>query len=456
MINETEFGNPNRHGGTEFNPAEYAYDLLAEQALLKIALHGDPMALQLCGTLTGAWWSHKHELLASVLSGMHLNGIRVDVVSVFGQVTARGLVTKLDGNYLHSVYSGPGEHDGVAWYGDRLRELLGRRRLKNAAVRMGQRLDAGWERGDDLDVRTAVVEMRAACDEAEATSAPSSATGPQSMAEFLDGPDQFDWIVPGLLERGERFFLTGAEGSGKTVLASQLAMCMAGSVHPFSGAVLAGGDRGIRVTVVDCENSAVQSRRRFRRIIGQVDRIRTDQGLERADWKSAVSIDIRPEGINLLRTPDVSWLENVIAVTAPDLLVLGPLYKIFEADPSDEPAAREVTAVLDGLRVRHGFALLTEAHPGKGLNGGGDRRMEPIGSSLWQRWPENGFGIRRAKGATERRAELMDVVSWRGTREERQWPEQLRHGAVLPWEPAPSGHGGDDEALMNARMERYR
>jgi hypothetical protein len=258
------------------------------------------------------------------------------------------------------------------------------------------------------------------------------------------------------VDRPDGMFVAGREciPTHNSVLTSQLAMCMAGSVHPFSGAVLAGGDRGIRVTVVDCENSAVQSRRRFRRIISQVDRIRTDTGLDRADWKSSVSIDIRPEGINLLRTPDVSWLENVIAVTAPDLLVLGPLYKIFEADPSDEPAAREVTAVLDGLRVRHGFALLTEAHPGKGLNGGGDRRMEPIGSSLWQRWPENGFGIRRAKGATERRAELMDVVSWRGTREERQWPEQLRHGSRLPWEPA-TVHG-DDQALINAEMERYR
>jgi replicative DNA helicase len=453
MINDTEFGNPNRNGWTEFSPAEYAYDLVAEQALLKIALHGDPMALQLCATLTDAWWSHKHALLAGVLSKMHLDGMRVDLVSVLGQVTARGLVTKLDGNYLHSVYSGPGEHDGVAWYADRLRELLGRRRLKNAAVRMGQRLDSGWERGDDLDVRTAIAEMRAACDEAEVTSAPAGDVGPQSMAEFLDGPDEFDWIVPGLLERCERVFITGGEGMGKTVLTSQLGMCMAGSVHPFSGAVLGGGDRGIRVTVVDCENSAVQSRRRFRRIISQVDRIRTGAGLDRADWKGLVSIDIRPEGINLLKAHHVAWLENVIAATAPDLLALGPLYKIFEADPSDETAAREVTAVLDGLRMRHGFALLTEAHPGKSLNGGGDRKMEPIGSSLWQRWPENGFGIRRAKGARERRAELMDVVSWRGSREERQWPEQLMHGAVLPWVPAPVSHHGNDQALANAESE---
>lgn len=435
-MNETEFGSPTLYSGTDFSPAEYAYDLIAEQALLKIAIHGDGFALQLCGQLVNAFWSWKHKLLASVLSGMHRNKQHVDLVSVLGQITARGLVTKLDGPYLLTVSSGPGDHSGVAWYGDRIRELYGRRQLKDAAVRLGQRLDSGWVRGDDLDVRTAISEFRTACDEAESTARPEGQPGPQSMAEFLDGPTEYDWIVPGLLERGERFFLTGSEGHGKSVLCSQLAACMAGSIHPFTGAVLGRGERGIRVTVVDCENSSVQSRRRYLRIVGQVDKLRKRAGLEPTDWKQQAAIDIRPEGIDLLKSQDVSWLEHAIAATAPDLLVLGPLYKIFQADPSDEPACREVAAVLDGLRVRHGFALITEAHPGKGLNGSGDRRMEPIGSSLWQRWPENGFGIRRAKGAQERRPELMDVVSWRGTREERQWPEQLQHCDHLPWGPA--------------------
>lgn len=418
-----------------FHPPQYAYDLLAEQALLRIALHGDELALQLTTRLIGSFWDLRHKLLASVLAGMHGSGQPVDLVSVMGQVLVRGHVSKIDGPWLHTVATGPGDHSGVVWYADRIRELAGRRRLMEASTRLSRHLEFGWTRGEDLCVREAITEFRSACDEVEESSRPDGLPGPQSMAEFLDGPMDFDWIIPGLLERNERIILTGGEGHGKSVLCRQLAGCMAGSVHSFAATVLGNGDRGIRVTAVDCENSAVQSRRGYKRVIGQVDTIRNRSGFGGANWKDQMFVDIRPEGLNLLSSRDVGWLEHTISVSSPDLLVIGPLYKLFNADPSDEQAIREVTVVLDGLRMRHGFALLMEAHAGKGVDVDGDRRMEPIGSSLWKRWPENGFGIRRAKGSKERRPELMDVVSWRGSREDRQWPEQLRHGRLLPWEP---------------------
>lgn len=421
--------------GDELLPPQYTYDLLAERALLKVALHGDEYALQLCGRIGASMWDGKHKLLAATLAAMHSNGQRVDMVSAMGQVIARGLVTKIDGPYLHTVATGPGDHSGVTWYAERITELAARRRLREVTTQMMQRMEYGWSSGDDAEVREALREFRAACDEIEESVRPEGIPGPQSMSEFMDGPMDYDWLVPGLLEHNERIIITGNEGGGKTYLASQVGACLAGSVHPFSGAVLGSGNRGIRVTVLDGENSAVQNRRRYKRILGQVDTIRNRAGMPGADWKTQMAIDIRPEGMNLLSTRDVSWMEHAISASQPDLLVVGPLYKMFNGDPSDETKVREVAAVFDGLRARHGFALLIEAHSGKGEDGNGDRRMAPIGSSLWMRWPEYGFGLRRAKEATERRPNVMDVVSWRGSREERQWPEQLRHGQMLPWEP---------------------
>jgi hypothetical protein len=436
---------------SQYTPPQFVYDLLAEQAILKFGLYGDELALQLCGELINTFYNGKHKQLAAVLSSMYLNSQRVDLVSVLGQVSARGLITKLDGPYLHTVYTGPGDHSGVRWYGDRLRKLAARRALRDAALRVTQHLDYAWGTGDDDMEGEAIQLFRSALDEVELSARPDGGPVPISMAEFLDGPMEFNWMVPGLLERGERIILTGSEGLGKSVLTSQIGAAMAGGVHPFTGAVLGGGDRGIRVTVVDCENSAVQSRRRFKRIISQVDHLRIADGFDPADWKQQISIEIRPEGINLLKLSDMAWLEHAITATAPDLLVLGPLYKLFNDDPSNETTARAVVSVLDGLRARHGFALLTEAHAGKSEDGAGNRRMAPIGSSLWMRWPEYGFGVRRAKAAQEKRAELVDVVSWRGSREERQWPDQLRHGFRLPWEPPPerphadSGDGEEPE-----------
>jgi hypothetical protein len=45
--------------------------------------------------------------------------------------------------------------------------------------------------------------------------------------------DEFDWIVPGLIERGDRLMLTGFEGLGKSMLTRQLAVTMAAGLHPF-------------------------------------------------------------------------------------------------------------------------------------------------------------------------------------------------------------------------------
>lgn len=800
----------------DFTPPQYAYNLLAEQSLLKIAVHGDPLALQLCRDLIGSFWDARHGALSALLARMFTDSQHVDPVTVMSAIVAQGLVGKVPGPFLHSVISGPGEHEGVLWYADQVREMAGRRKLREAALRLSQQLESGWAIGDDLSVRGAMVEFRGAMDGLEASmESPDALGGPQSMAEFLDGPTEEDWLVPGLLERSERMILTGNEGLGKaldvttpiptpkgwttmggltvgqevfgpdgqptlvvaatdvmvdrpcyrvtfsdgarivadaghlwltetlaareataqgarrgptkprgtdqrhlrkhfpevvttrriaetmhargghavnhsvdvtqplqypaqevpidpyvlgawlgdgtsryasltcadeeiiehiqaageqirkadgrylwrftdgvrrgpgagkdatmqgrlralgvlgskhipgvyqrssvpqrlsllqglmdtdgtvcdgssrgrghgaalcefsvcaerlardvhelllglgmkvtwreapavldgrvvgtryrlafqtdlpvfrltrkadrlqplrtrrarlryitavdpaqpvavrciqvdrpdgmfvagrecipthnSVLCRQVGAAMAGSVHPFSGAVLGRGDRGIRVTAVDCENSAVQSRRGYRSVIAQVDRVRTTAGLGKVDWKAQMSIDIRPEGLDLLNTRDVAHLEHIVAATVPDLLVLGPLYKIFNADPSDERAVRQVAAVLDGLRARHRFALLLEAHPGKGEGADGARRMAPIGSSLWMRWPEYGFGIRRAPGSKGNRAETVDVVSWRGSREERSWPQRLRHSRTLPWAPVSAAEASVED-----------
>ncbi|ORL77808.1 hypothetical protein A5N75_08230 [Prescottella equi] len=258
------------------------------------------------------------------------------------------------------------------------------------------------------------------------------------MQDFLAQQDERHWLVPGLLERMDRTVITGAEGGGKSVLCSQMAACLAGGIHPFGGTVMGDGTHGVRVLVLDCENSPAQSRRRYRWVIERVNQVREQHGYPPVDWNEQMRIDMRPAGIDLLSGKDVSWLEHSVAACAPDLLVLGPLYKLHHRDPSDEPSAREVAYVIDSLRERYGFALLTEAHAGKAKNDAGQRLMAPIGSSLWLRWPEFGFGLRRAKDDPGKpRAELVDVVAWRGAREERAWPEKLQMGHTLPWIPDP-------------------
>ena len=421
----------------DYQPPQFVYDLLAEQALLKIALHGDAYALQLCGELAEQMWGQRHQQLAVLMARMHADNKLVDPVSVLAALSAQGLISKIDGPFLHGVYAGPGDHQGVRKYGDRIRTLAARRRLREVMVRGTQSLDYAWGTADDDLEADRIRALREELDTVESLARPDGGAGlvPEPMSEFLLGPMDFDWIVPGLLERRERMIITGSEGTGKSVLTSQLAACMAGGIHPFTGRVLGNGDRGIRVTVIDCENNPVQSRRRFRWVLGRVDKIRQGMGLPPVDWKAQMSIAILTEGLDLLQVSDVARLAGALEATHPDLLVLGPLYKIFDADPKDETCARKLVGVLDRLRARYGFALLTEAHAGKSEDGAGQRHMAPIGSSLWLRWPEYGFGLRRSRQARHTdRAEIVDVVAWRGTREARQWPVVLEHGERLPWQ----------------------
>lgn len=407
-----------------------AYDLGAEQALLGSALANAEVAgASLLSVPERAWWNPKHAGIAAVIVGRIRAGKPVDPQLVLTDLLGRQGFGSDAGPYLITLIQRAWSPSNAAAYADRVLHCAARRNLSAAAIRLRQRLDQSWINGYGEPISDFTAELRAACDEAERADVGLAEDTPSlTLAELLSGQDEHDWLVPGLLERAERIIITGTEGLGKSYLASQFAVCLAAGLHPFTGSVLGARRTHLRVLVVDCENGLAQSRRRFRRIMNMIND--TEQG-----WHDNLRIELRPDGLNLLG-PDAAWLERKVSINAPDLLVCGPLYRLHYANMNDETAARELVRILDGIRTRYGCALLSEAHPGHAEDGSGERRMRPAGSSLFLRWPEFGFGLRRAKGADGEHPSLVDVVAWRGSREERQWPRQLTHGGYLPWEPA--------------------
>ncbi len=428
-----------------------AYDMTAEKALLGVTM----LSPEACRAVFLAvrhddWFHPACRDLASVVAEMLTAGAGVDPNSVLVTAMSRGLVpARISPVFALECQQMAWAPESAPVLAQRIRDLSAARRLWQVGTRAAQRMESAWETGvDAVEISAAVTELRRACDDAEGILADNE-QAPMSIGSFLDQPDERDWLIPGLLERMERIVLTGAEGGGKSVLATQLAVCMGAGLHPFTAAPLGAGHRGIRVLVVDCENSEAQSRRRFSWILRSAEAARHKHGLAPIDWDDQMFITCRPAGIDLLSSRDVAWLEQSITKCAPDLLVLGPLYKLHHANPNDETAARELVWVLDSLRERHGFALLTEAHAGNGTDQTGDRMMRPLGSSLFRRWPEFGFGLRRSKtDPGKARAQLVDVVSWRGSREERDWPSKLQHSHVLPWMPAdPDYYEADLRAI---------
>jgi len=146
-----------------------------------------------------------------------------------------------------------------------------------------------------------------------------------------------------------------------------------------------------------------------------------------------------PEGIDLGRPDHRMRLRHMCRAVQPELLLIGPAYKLYIGGSGDreEDLARTVAKALDELREEFGFALILEHHIPKG--DGKDRHIAPIGSSLWMRWPEFGLGLKLDDKSTFHTREAM-LLHWRGARDDRPWPERLVSGGPdeLPWQHSTS------------------
>lgn len=263
---------------------------------------------------------------------------------------------------------------------------------------------------------------------------PSRPTLAVDLWTFLDAADApHDWVIPGLLERGDRFILTGFEGLGKSMLNRQLAVSAAAGIQPFA-TDHKNNFKPARVLFIDCENSEAQSRRKLRPIA------EFTKGTHRAVPDGGMRLIHRPEGIDLTNGNHAAWLLERVTAHQPDLIFLGPFYRLHNANMNDEQVARNVVTVLDQARSISNAAIITEAHAGHG-EAGKSRSVRPTGSSLLLRWPEFGYGLApNEMGEPDEygRSKHVDLISWRGPRDERDWPPHLRYGKPgqeLPWVP---------------------
>jgi hypothetical protein len=250
---------------------------------------------------------------------------------------------------------------------------------------------------------------------------------PKTLGEIQDAEEQErNWVIPDLLERHERLIMTGAEGGGKSHWMRQVMITTAAGVHPFHPYQQI---NPTRVLAIDAENTELQWQRATKYItslalrIGQVsprDRIMVQAGF-RLDFTQHAHIDIVHKWIT-------EW--------EPDIVYLGPLYKLMPKEVTNDDDAAPLLKALDEIRER-GVALLMEAHAGKAKDQGGERNLAPRGSSALLGWPEFGYGLRPSVNDPD----MAIIVPWRGDREQRPWPKVLRRGVdgEYPWMSASIG-----------------
>ena len=300
---------------------------------------------------------------------------------------------------------------------DQVRDGALRYRLGLMVGQMHQRIsDTG------TPVADSVSEMLAALTQIRDGATGGTTLAAKTLREILETEDEpEDWVIPGLFERGDRLILTGYEGLGKTTWLRQIGICAAAGLNPVTLDQL---DRQIRVLFVDVENSERQWRRETRGIAVVAERGGIGSPRDYVHVHTGARMDLRKDR-------DLGLVHRLVDQYQPEILVIGPLYRLTPNGINNDEEAAPLIAALDTLRDR-GLVLAMEAHAPKGSMG--ERNLAPRGSAALMGWPEFGFGLAPQDKDETGKIQTAEVVRWRGDRDRgRQWPKMLWAGGPFPW-----------------------
>jgi len=216
-------------------------------------------------------------------------------------------------------------------------------------------------------------------------SAPPSRTGPiilhgQPKAERasrfrsaaqLDGkpvPERV-WTVRDLVPGRNVTILGGDGGTGKSLLAAQLACAVAGGWQ-WIGRDVAHGS----AVYLSAEDDDDELHRRFADIVAAEGRTLAD--LDRLTYRSLAGEDALlalADGGKAPLMPSSLYteLDGLLSDLRPVLLVLDTLADLFPGNENDRAQARQFVGLLRGLALRHDCALVLLSHPSlSGLDSG--------------------------------------------------------------------------------------
>lgn len=355
--------------------------------------------------------STTHARLFQAIVALDKLGEPVEPYSVWVKAEEFGAkgVTVMD---LHDMLGRTGSSESISFYADQVKEASSRRALTRIASMMLQR--SGDETSHPSQIAQLASEMLG-----DINAAGAQRMTTKTLEEILAIEEDHDWLIPGLLERGDRLVLTGFEGGGKTTWIRQLIICMAAGIHPTTLNHL---DAPLKILVVDAENTEAQWRSQVRGM--------TAKAAKYGHTDPAPNIHIHAKGrIDITKDATLGEVHRLVDEHKPDVLAIGPLYKMVSTGINNDQEAAPLIMALDSLRDR-GLALIMEGHASKGNSQNATRDLAPRGSAALMGWPEFGFGLH--PDATD--PDKTIVTKWRGDREAgREWPRELYRGGPFPW-----------------------
>lgn len=374
------------------------------------------------------WYRPAHSMIWHAILELRARGVSVDAVTVAAELVRQGLIGRAGGHaYLHSLVAGVPTATNVGYYAEIVAEKAVLRRLAEAGTRIRQ-LAYGAANGAGFEGTVADVLERAGAEMLAVR--PPDVDGPRpdvGVIDMLDEKLPDRPLIPGLLDEEERLVLTGGEGLGKSMVLRQLAVCAAAGLHPFRHTPV----EPINALVLDYENPKRLNQKRYGPL---VEAALDASGMSEEELNGRLRIVREPRGVNFLSRAQVEKVLRLVESVQPRLIYIGPIYRLHNGDPNNEQETRHVSDVLDAIReVAAGCAMVTEHHTAKGQENG-KRSLKPVGSGVWMRWTDFGYGIALSEGS-DLAARAVEFLPWRGPRDERDWPEHMISGYAIgqPW-----------------------
>ncbi|MEV8023689.1 DnaB-like helicase N-terminal domain-containing protein [Microbacterium sp. NPDC080220] len=395
---------------------ENEQSVTAEQSVLGAMMISSKAAAEVLTLLrTEDFAVPRHAVIFDAIAALSTSQAPTDAVAVADQLMKVGELQASGGAaYVHHLTSVTPTAANVTYYASIVRTDSTRRGLKV----IGEQLTA-----EISDPGVALAKAMNAMQDLRDQTLQEGDSQVRYLAEVLDVPEEEDvpeWVIPGVVERRDRLALTAGEGAGKSTLLRQMAILSAAGIHPFRFSPI----DPVRVLVVDAENSERQWRRKTRHMADRAEMLGQRSPVDHVALRCVDLMDITSAG-DLGRIH--KWMDEV----QPDLVVIGPLYRMVPGGLNGDEEAQAALRALDTIRARN-VAMLIELHAGHAKEKDGERNLRPRGSSQLLGWPEFGIGLTREKEIVNGRSRYR-FIRWRGDRDDRVWPHLVR-GQEWPWE----------------------
>jgi RecA-family ATPase len=198
-------------------------------------------------------------------------------------------------------------------------------------------------------------------EDAEAAEAAKPLFTVADAMDFPDDPPDREWLVPGIIPAHEITMVMGDGGTGKSLIALQLAFAVATGTE-WIGTMPTEG----RVLYFSAEDELAEMHRRHACIARR-------QGVKVAErgrleiiplaGEDAVLATSKPGGAGLVPTKLYEALAAKVEKTLPDLLIIDNCADVFEGDEIKRVQARQFIGLLRRFALRFGTTVLLLNHP---------------------------------------------------------------------------------------------